>query len=43
MVKKEEVLSATLTADAINCSRETGLPVTIDHEKFTFHPKQSSK
>ena len=36
VVKKEEVLSVTLTLDAINLSMQSAMPVVIDHDKQTF-------
>jgi len=42
LVTKEEVMSVTLTLDAIDLSKQTGLPIVIDHEKRTFQTKQQN-
>ena len=42
LVTKEEVMSVTLTLDAIDLSKQTGLPIVIEHEKRTFHAKQQN-
>ena len=39
LVTKEEVISVTLTVDAINLSMHTASPVSIDHATQTFCKK----